>query len=152
MATFEILHLYVFIASVIVVGLYPIRAYWKILGLYSLACRRVGAQVKRIGFFWFSFYVQSPWFGRGADVLAALPQDLQTQASIVRNRQRREINAIALWIAFVVFLGFFIGKPSPRTSLHGSNTTGVKLDQSLGKCGILFPTGQGAVPGINCTN
>ena len=33
--------------------------------------------------------------------------------------------------------------------LRGITTAG-QLNSSLGKCGTLFPTGQGAVPGINC--
>jgi hypothetical protein len=36
--------------------------------------------------------------------------------------------------------------------LRGNNTTSGELNRSLGKCGTLFPTGQGAVPGINCAN
>jgi hypothetical protein len=36
--------------------------------------------------------------------------------------------------------------------LRDDNATRNKPYQSLGKCGKLFPTGRGAVPGINCTN
>jgi membrane associated rhomboid family serine protease len=36
--------------------------------------------------------------------------------------------------------------------LRGNNTTGKKVYHSLLKCGSLFPTGKGAVPGINCSN
>ncbi len=38
------------------------------------------------------------------------------------------------------------------THLRGNNTTGNEPDRSLGKCRTLFSTGQGAVPGINCSN
>jgi membrane associated rhomboid family serine protease len=34
--------------------------------------------------------------------------------------------------------------------LRGNNTMSSGFDRSLGKCAKLFPTGQGAVPGINC--
>lgn len=34
--------------------------------------------------------------------------------------------------------------------LRGDKPTSGEVDRSLGKCGKLFPTGQGAVPGINC--
>jgi hypothetical protein len=36
--------------------------------------------------------------------------------------------------------------------LRDGNATRSKPYQSLPKCGTLFPTGRGAVPGINCTN
>ncbi len=36
--------------------------------------------------------------------------------------------------------------------LRDDNATRNKVYQALTKCGRLFPTGQGAVPGINCSN
>jgi len=99
-----LLHKYVFVASAIAVGIYPTLVYWRIYGIYQ----RAGEWVKKVGFFWFSFYVQSPEFGRGAEVLQALPQDLQIEVAAIRLRQRRESIAILLWIVFLVSLGVLL--------------------------------------------
>jgi Zn-dependent protease with chaperone function len=45
--------------------------------------------------------------------------------------------------------GSLISGGRPATSGSGSVTT---VDRSLTKCKALFPTGQGAIPGINCSN
>ncbi|MET4036788.1 hypothetical protein ABIB94_008758 [Bradyrhizobium sp. JR7.2] len=110
MKTLETLYQYVFIASAVSVRLYPIRAYWRIYGLYKCA----GEQIKKIGFFWFSFYVQSPDFGRGASVLEALSRDIQARASTIRSQQTREASAILAWIVFLIVLGTLLGRLSPR--------------------------------------
>jgi hypothetical protein len=102
------LHQYVFVATAVAVGLYPIGAYWRIHGLY----KRAGQQVEKVGFFWFSFYVQSPQFGRGAKVLEALPRDLQAEASTIRSRLGREANAIFAWIVLLILLGVLLNELS----------------------------------------
>lgn len=96
----------VFVASAIIVGLYPMLVYWRIYSLYQ----RAGERVEKIGFFWFSFYVQSPDFGRGVKLLEGLPRDIQTEISAVRVRQRRESIAILLWIVSLILLGVLLRK------------------------------------------
>lgn len=109
MDTLVALHRYLFIGSAIAWGLYPLRAYWRLYDLY----KRLDEQTSKVGFFWFSFYVQSPWFGfRGQELLDRLPQDLRAQASAIRNRQRREINVIFLWIVILVLVGVLLTKLS----------------------------------------
>ena len=109
MQTLVTLHRYLFIGSAIALGLYPLRAYWRIYDLYN----RLDERMSKVGFFWFSFYVQSPWFGlRGAELLEQLPQDLRAQASAIRNRQRREINALFLWTVILVMTGFLLTRLS----------------------------------------
>jgi hypothetical protein len=109
MKSIEILHQYVFVASAVAVGLYPVRAYWRIYALYKCA----GEQIEKVGFFWFSFYVQSPEFGRGATVLEALSRDVQARASAIRSQQSREVNAIFAWIVFLIVLGIVLNRLSP---------------------------------------
>ena len=108
METVVTLHRYLFIGSAIAWGLYPLRAYWRIYELY----KRVDEQTARVGFFWFSFYVQSPWVVRGAELLERLPQDLRAQALAIRSRQTREINALLLWIVILVLVGVLLTKLS----------------------------------------
>src|SRR5665213_1495258 len=101
MMMFETIYKAVFEATAIGVGCSPAYAYWKIYQLYKFA----GEQVEGIGFFWFAFYFQSPWFGRGAKMLEALPRDLQVMATAVRDRQRKFSIAIFLWVVFLISLG-----------------------------------------------
>jgi membrane associated rhomboid family serine protease len=91
--------------------------------------------------------------------------------------QARRAAAIIATVSIVLFVGsagvafknypLYAAAPTPPAKLpattypgvdggaaylHRNNTTSGGLNHSLGKCGTLFPTGQGAVPGINCAN
>jgi hypothetical protein len=104
MTKFETIYKILFVASAAGVGCYPLYIYWKIYGVY----KRAGEWAKKIGFFWFSFYAQTPHFGRGATMLEALPQKLQAQVAIIRSNATRAFAAILLWILFLILLGTFV--------------------------------------------
>ena|SRR6185437_2125540 len=105
MKTLADIHKLVFVVTYgVLIGVFPIFMHWKIYQLYKLA----GERVREIGFFWFSVYVQSPSFGRGAKVLEELPEDLHLRVASFRDWRRKFIVAIVLWIVFLILFGILI--------------------------------------------
>jgi len=106
MKTFETICMYLFVASVIFVGCYPLYMYWRIYQLYKLA----GQRVERIGFLWFAVYIQSPRSPRSISMLEGLPQNIQEQVTAFRLRTTRVHVGVALWIVFLILFGFLVNR------------------------------------------
>ena len=90
----------VFGASAILVVCYVAFMYWRIYQIYQ----RAGERVERIGFLWFSVYVQSPLSVSGAKIFEGLPHNIQAQVATFRLRTRRVHVAVVLWIFFLILL------------------------------------------------
>jgi len=95
---FEAISRYIFIATVLGLTSYM---YWKLYQIYKSA----GPSSKKIGFFWFSFYAQTPHFGCGAESLHVLPEQVQLQIATIRNRASRVLGGLLLWLtALILFI------------------------------------------------
>jgi hypothetical protein len=106
MKMFQVVYECVFVASVIFVGCYLLFMYGRIYKIYKLS----GEQLERVGFLWFAWHIQSPQFASSAEVLEALPQNVQAKITNFQSRTRRVHVGVALWIVFLILFGFLVNR------------------------------------------
>jgi hypothetical protein len=86
--------------------------HWKVYGLY----RRLGPQVRDIGYYWFSFQFQTPNMARQlpgyVDFSSLMPEESLEQMGSVRRQARRITTAMLLWIIAAVVLFVISGNQS----------------------------------------
>jgi hypothetical protein len=84
--------------------------HWKVHGLY----KRLGDQVRDVGYYWFSTQFQTPGlatqFYRCKDFASFLPEASLAEIAVARREARLAIIAITLWMMIAVVLFCISGR------------------------------------------
>ena len=99
-----------FLCSLPIPVLAGVYWHWKVYGLY----RRLGDQVRDVGYYWFSTQIQTPGlatqFYRCKDFASFLPEASLAEIAVVRREARLATITTALWIMIAVVLFIISGR------------------------------------------